>query len=153
MDENWHIRPAESRDLDLIMAVESACYEHPWSRELFRQEFDNPQASVELLWAGEALAGFLVSWYLLGELHILNMATAPAYRRRQVARYLLENAFARCRKKGLERALLEVRTGNGAAIALYRLLGFEPGAIRKRYYADGEDALLMACEFSDATAG
>lgn len=153
MDQDWHIRPARACDLDPMLTVESACYDHPWSRQLFQQEFDNPLASVELLWVGDELAGYLVSWYLVGELHILNVATAPAFRRRQVARRLLENAFDRCREEGLERALLEVRSGNVGAIALYRSLGFEPGAIRKRYYADGEDALLMAREFSDATAG
>ncbi len=38
---------------------------------------------------------------------------------------------------------LEVRVGNAAAIALYRAFAFEQVTIRKRYYPDGEDALVM----------
>lgn len=40
-------------------------------------------------------------------------------------------------------ATLEVRAGNAAAVALYRRLGFEEVGRRRRYYADGSDALLM----------
>ena len=48
-----------------------------------------------------------------------------------------------CRSGGS--ALLEVRASNAAAIAMYqRHLGFATVGRRRGYYADGEDALLMA---------
>lgn len=134
-------------DLEEVLAVERLCHSHPWSAELFRQELDNPHATVELLWQGEALAGFLCSWLLCGELHIQNVATAPAFRRRGVAAALLRHAFARARRQGCERALLEVRVGNAGAIALYRAFGFRELARRPRYYPDGEDALVMEYDF------
>lgn len=40
-------------------------------------------------------------------------------------------------------ATLEVRTSNEAAQALYRQLGFEPVGLRRRYYKNGEDAVIM----------
>lgn len=40
-------------------------------------------------------------------------------------------------------AMLEVRVSNGAAIALYDQLGFKQVGRRKKYYPDGEDAILM----------
>lgn len=40
---------------------------------------------------------------------------------------------------------MEVRAGNAAAIAMYQQhLGFATVGRRRAYYADGEDALLMA---------
>jgi [ribosomal protein S18]-alanine N-acetyltransferase len=46
--------------------------------------------------------------------------------------------------RGLERATLEVRLSNEAAIGLYHQFGFEDVGLRRRYYADtGEDALIM----------
>ena len=50
------------------------------------------------------------------------------------------------RAAGMERAVLEVRRYNQPAIALYRTLGFREKGLRHRYYADGEDALLMELE-------
>ena len=40
-------------------------------------------------------------------------------------------------------ARLEVREGNFAARGLYESLGFVPEFIRKGYYSDGENAVLM----------
>ena len=45
---------------------------------------------------------------------------------------------------GTKRLSLEVRVSNHVAQSLYQKLGFEPGGIRKNYYADNqEDALVM----------
>jgi ribosomal-protein-alanine N-acetyltransferase len=130
-------------DLEEVVAVENLCYSHPWSAELFRRELDNPLSTVDLLWVDGKLAGYLCSWLVCGELHILNVATAPAFRRRGVAAALLRHLFARSRGQGLERAFLEVRASNAGAIALYRAFGFHPVSRRQRYYPDGEDALIM----------
>lgn len=144
MSEAWRITSLELADLDRVLAVERACYPNPWSRDLFLREYDNPRSSVDLLLEGEELAGYLVSWYLHKELQIMNVATAPTFRRRGVGLALLRQAMERARKRGLERTVLEVRTGNAGAIALYESLGFRRDAVRRRYYVDGEDALLMS---------
>ncbi len=48
-----------------------------------------------------------------------------------------------CRDGGAEAVLLEVRASNAAALRLYESLGFQRVGLRRRYYADGEDAVLM----------
>lgn len=47
------------------------------------------------------------------------------------------------RSPAAELVLLEVRASNSPALALYTSLGFERVGLRKRYYSDGEDAVLM----------
>ena len=44
-------------------------------------------------------------------------------------------------------ALLEVRASNQPAMRLYASLGFEHVGLRKKYYQDGEDAVLMTLLF------
>ncbi len=83
-------------------------------------------------------------WRVADEVEVLFVATAPAWRRQGVARALLVHALQAARDEGAARALLEVRRSNAPAIALYRALGFEVVGERRRYYDDGEDALLMA---------
>ncbi|NCP01821.1 MAG: ribosomal protein S18-alanine N-acetyltransferase [Deltaproteobacteria bacterium] len=143
--QNFLLRTAQKSDLPVLLELERTAYPHPWTEEHFIQEFDNPCAHLELLLFDVQLAGSLCFWILCDELHILNIATSPALRRQGVAAALLRHAFTLARRHGATRALLEVRCSNAAAIALYRRFGFMDDAIRRRYYPDGEDALLMSC--------
>ena len=141
----FEIRPATAADLPAILAVERSCYDQPWSDRQFRDELANRYGHIDLLLVDGELAGYHCWWLLYGELHVLNLATAPAFRRCGVAARLLQTALDAAARQGLERALLEVRAGNSAAISLYRRFGFRESGRRRRYYPDGEDALLMEC--------
>jgi len=88
--------------------------------------------------------GFLLAWEVVDELHVLDVATHPALRRRGIARALLRHAIAHAQRRRARIALLEVRRSNAPAIALYTHHGFEETSVRPGYYADGEDALEMA---------
>jgi [ribosomal protein S18]-alanine N-acetyltransferase len=84
-----------------------------------------------------------VWWDVAGEQSLLTIATAPDARRRGFAAALLEHMLTEGTARGSRSCFLEVRASNEAAIALYRRLGFEPHDVRRRYYADGEDAAVM----------
>jgi len=88
--------------------------------------------------------GFLLAWEVVDELHVLDVATHPAFRRRGIARALLRHAITHAQRRCARIALLEVRRSNAPAIALYSRHGFEETSVRRAYYADGEDALEMA---------
>ncbi|MCS7007541.1 MAG: GNAT family N-acetyltransferase, partial [Thermoleophilia bacterium] len=66
------------------------------------------------------------------------------YRRRGIARALLERLFEVTDDGSRRGHTLEVRVSNSAAIRLYERLGFERRGIRRGYYTDNrEDALIM----------
>lgn len=140
---SYSIRPMQKEDLDILACAERLCHAHPWSAELFLQELDNPLSTIDLLYMDGQLAGYLCSWLVCGELHIHNVATLPHFRRRGVAGRLMRHVMGRCTGLEPEKVFLEVRVGNGGAISLYRSLGFVDVVVRKNYYPDGEDALLM----------
>jgi ribosomal-protein-alanine N-acetyltransferase len=133
-------------DIDRILTIEQAVFRSPWSRAAFELEVSGDPASLS--WVAEeegAIVGYLVSWHVADELHIGNVAVAPAAQRRGVATGLLRNALSVAAARGIAYATLEVRVSNERAVRLYEWLGFRPVAIRKRYYTDdGEDALVMA---------
>jgi ribosomal-protein-alanine N-acetyltransferase len=87
--------------------------------------------------------GFIVTWLVADELHVLDVAADPAFRRRGVGRALMARAIAFARQHGVRLVLLEVRRNNVPAVRLYRLLGFTVARLRSGYYDDGEDALEM----------
>jgi ribosomal-protein-alanine N-acetyltransferase len=110
------------------------------------EELSRPWAR---LWAARAsegapLAGFLIAWHVADELHVLNIATLPAMRRRGIARALMDASLAYSSQHKIRIVLLEVRRSNRPAIKLYRGLDFTALGVRAGYYADnGEDAIEM----------
>lgn len=77
------------------------------------------------------------------EAEILNIETLPSHRRQGLAKRLLLEALDWAQTNQRSSIWLEVRTSNAAAIALYTQLDFQIISTRQRYYADGEDALVM----------
>ncbi|APR83409.1 Ribosomal-protein-S18p-alanine acetyltransferase [Minicystis rosea] len=105
----------------------------PWSR-LWAARFA----------AGTEPVGFLVAWHVADELHVLNIATRPALRRRGVARALMDEALTYAAAEKIRILILEVRRSNRPAIKLYRGLGFTALGVRPGYYSDNnEDAIEM----------
>ena len=78
-----------------------------------------------------------------GEAEILTIAVAPAARRQGLGAALLAAALQGAVLRGAAAMFLEVAAGNAAALALYRAAGFAEVGRRRRYYADGGDALVM----------
>ena len=138
------LRQAFPADLPLLSALELKSQRHPWSAELFRGEFENPHSRIDLLALEGEVLGYICYHSLADEVSIINLATLPVFRRRGVARRLLWSALHASGQEPVERAFLEVRAGNHAALALYESLGFRVVGRRKGYYRDGEDALVMA---------
>ena len=137
-------------DLEAAVAIESASFSHPWSERHFLDEIESPHGFPTVAIAPDgALAGYLCLKQVLDEAEILDVAVSASLRGRGIGRLLVENALAAGRERGATLVCLEVRRGNEAAIALYRRLGFREVGCRKRYYHDGEDALLMAYTYLD----
>lgn len=90
-----------------------------------------------------ALLGLGCYWAILDEAHITVLAIDPRYQRRGLGKWLLVNLLEDACRHALTRATLEVRLSNSRALALYESLGFETLGRRRRYYADGEDALIL----------
>jgi ribosomal-protein-alanine N-acetyltransferase len=90
---------------------------------------------------GNRIVGFLVARALAAdEREILNLAVAPDFRRRGVARRLFDRAFAGFRGA----VFLEVRESNGGAIEFYKSLGFKELSKRAGYYdTPPETAIVM----------
>lgn len=146
-DGAFRFRPMRPADLDRVMAINTASFQHPWSADLIRRELFHEWSTILLAVedgaAGEVL-GFIVFWVVHDEVHVLNVAVAAEHRRRGVARALMGEAALRGRSRGARLVTLEVRRSNAPALALYRALGYRDVAVRPRYYAEeGEDAIVM----------
>ncbi|MCK5184218.1 MAG: GNAT family N-acetyltransferase [Candidatus Heimdallarchaeota archaeon] len=75
--------------------------------------------------------------------HIISIAVLPSFRRLGVAIELMAAASEAMRLRDVKEVYLEVRESNQAAINLYKNLGYISHKLSKRYYSDGETALIM----------
>ncbi|MEK0184422.1 ribosomal protein S18-alanine N-acetyltransferase [Microcoleus anatoxicus] len=90
------------------------------------------------------LIGIGCLWAILEEAHIIMLAIHPQFQRQGLGQALLLALLKSACDRQLERATLEVRESNLAAVSLYKKFGFKEAGRRKRYYEDtGEDALVM----------
>lgn len=88
-------------------------------------------------------AGFVLARLAADEAEILTLAVAPGARRRGRGGALLAGAMAQAAARGAAVMILEVSEANAAARALYAGFGFAMAGRRRRYYADGTDALIL----------
>jgi ribosomal-protein-alanine N-acetyltransferase len=77
------------------------------------------------------------------EAEILTLATMEHARRQGIARRVLAAGLDWAEAAGAMRVFLEVSEGNAPARALYAAAGFTACGVRRRYYADGSDALVL----------
>jgi ribosomal-protein-alanine N-acetyltransferase len=142
------VRPLTPEDLDQVVAIERESFPHPWTVDHFRDELNSPHAfPLAAVGNDGSVAGFICPFLVLDEGHILDVAVGNTRRGEGIGGLLVETALRLLRERGALRVSLEVRTSNAPAISLYRRLGFEVSGLRKRYYENGEDALLMDITF------
>ncbi len=137
------IRRAHLNDLDKIAEIETAAFFHGWTRENLRKEFN---ASFSVMLVAEfdnEIVGYISAWKITGEIQINRLAVIDAYRKRGIARRLIETLIAHCCMRPPYKILLEVREKNNAARALYKSLGFSENGLRKNYYQDDNAILLV----------
>lgn len=147
-------------DEPALQAIEVACFgssavrlseelRRPWVR-VWAARPSNPASAAAP--QGSAPAAYLLAWHVADELHVLSVATLPAFRRRGAGRALIEAALGYAATNAIRLVLLEVRRSNQDAISVYRSAGFAATGIRRGYYADtGEDAIEMVVTFDPAT--
>ena len=142
MDTPYSIRELRTSDIPSILEIETLCFSHPWSIESFRGVIDSRIIRNAGILTGSELAGYIITMYGAGELHILNIAVKPDSQRRGLAGMLLDYIMDYY-SNDLNAVLLEVRKSNFKATKFYLKRGFLEAGIRKNYYPDGEDAILM----------
>jgi len=138
------VRTMSADDLDQVLAIEESSFPRPWTREHFRHELD-AQHGIPLVAVATdgTVAGYLCVTLLMDEAEILDIAVRDDLRGRGVGRLLLDHIVELCRHKHTNYIHLEVRRSNLAAIGLYERFGFLRTGERRRYYENGEDAILM----------
>lgn len=133
-------------DLDGIIEVENMSYTNPWTDSMLKSSLIDPKSLnfVTVDQPGNKIVGFILNLLIVDELHVLNIAVIPAYRRSGIGNSLMETSIKTAEQLGVNTFFLEVRRSNISALTLYIKHGFSVIGVRRGYYSDNrEDALVM----------
>jgi ribosomal-protein-alanine N-acetyltransferase len=92
-----------------------------------------------------SLGGMILVRVAADEAEILTLAVHPGQRRQGIGSALLDAAKARAAALGAVAVFLEVAVTNDTARSLYAAHGFIEAGLRRRYYWEGTDALVLRC--------
>ena len=81
--------------------------------------------------------------------HVVSVAVIDEHRGKGIGSELVNESLKGVKMRQCGEMYLEVRCSNTDAVKLYEKLGFSINQRLKTYYRDGEDAYLMAINFSD----
>ncbi len=144
---SYEIESIGHEDLDEIVAIENVSYPSPWPKQIFEREIEAQNSYKRIIRFSGSVVAYIVTWTVHDEVHILNIAVHPDFRKIGLGEMLLRDCLGFSSDRGLKLAVLEVRTSNNSAIKLYEKIGFRTLRVRKKYYSDtGEDAYVMLYE-------
>ena len=138
----------QTRHIRHIMPIEQSSYPRPWTARIFEEEIalmkrNNRQYLVAHV--GGELVGYAGLLFSDEDAHVTNIAVSPAWQGRGVATELLLELAWYAREHKFNALTLEVRHTNTAAQKLYQRFGFVPAGVRKKYYENTDDAIVMWC--------
>ncbi|MBD2260763.1 ribosomal protein S18-alanine N-acetyltransferase [Pseudanabaena sp. FACHB-2040] len=140
-------------DLPAIVSLDQRCLGGLWSENGYRREMDSPNSLFRVLSTVDpapspgpstpSIIGIGCLWAILDEAHITILGIDPLYQGQGLGQWLLLHLLQAAHHQQLQHATLEVRASNTPAQKLYQKFGFQQVGCRRRYYSDGEDALLL----------
>jgi ribosomal-protein-alanine N-acetyltransferase len=136
---------ARPEDLDAIMALEAAGFDHAgWSRDSWSGELTEPDRQVLAYRDADHRIVAVATLHIVEDFaDLLRVVVAPERRGQGIARKLLIASILMAQAAGAVRILLEVEVDNAPALAVYARLGFGPIDRRRDYYGPGLHALVM----------
>jgi len=154
------LAPMRQRDLkDGVLATEAHAYPTPWSPNVFHSEIDQMRSGsrhyitarrvpLDAPLRGRSrgsVVGHAGLWFSLDEAHVTNVAVRPEARRSGVATAMMLALAGEAIRRECVAWTLEVRVSSTGAQELYRRFGFVPAGVRKKYYDNVDDAIVMWC--------
>jgi len=116
-------------------------FKFPWSDENINKI--SPFSYKKVYLFQNRVIGFLDSKVILDEAEILMIAVEKSMQSKGVGRFILNEFIKDMKKSCVKEIFLEVAEDNTKAINFYKSLGFKEFDIRKKYYKDDKNAILM----------
>lgn len=138
-------------DLELIKNALVSDFDNFWNYNTFKNELLNPYSKYIVAKKNNEIVGFGGIWKSVDDVHITNIVTAKNFRKQNIGSILLLNLIEMAKsEKNITAITLEVNSKNIPAQKLYEKFGFKIVGLRKKYYNNTDDAIIMTKTLTDA---
>lgn len=147
------IRPIKTADLSQIAQIECESFSDPYPLHLFQYLAEITPNLFLVAVENEVVLGYIVaeirqdSELKIGQL--LSLAVRRVERRKGVGHQLFLALLEVLKEQSCKEVILEVRVSNYSAKIFYERHGFRKLKRSRKYYKDGEDALIMGLKMED----
>ncbi|MGC8733736.1 MAG: ribosomal protein S18-alanine N-acetyltransferase [bacterium] len=133
------------QDLEFIYLIDSQNFSgfNRWDKEDFLYYITNKNYLFSVLKKDELVIGFCLSFISGFDSELYKIAVYKDYQNLGFGKLLLTLHLSYLVLFGVEQNYLEVNVNNYKAINLYKKLGYKQVNIRKNYYYNKENALVM----------
>ena len=136
------ILPLEVKNVDDVISIQNNLNIHILSKENILNDLNNSNFKCLMAIYKEEIVGYISFSYIF-DIEIESVIVKSSYQRQGIGTLLLKYVFNFSKENKINNVFLEVRKSNLAAISLYKKMGFKIISIRKKYYENTEDALIL----------
>lgn len=142
-----NVRKMEFRDIKKVVELEEKYLLESLGEKLLASELSekNNGVSFYVIENDDVVIGYIGRYYFFQEAEVLNIVVDESYQHQGYGQKLFDKMVEDM--KDVKKITLEVRASNIKGINFYTKNGFKQVGVRKKYYKNGEDALLLLKEF------
>lgn len=133
-------------DLNIISPILQSDFDDFWNENILKSELENENSYYVVAKQNDKIVGFGGLWKSIDDIHITNIVTKKILRNKGIGKAILNELINQAENFGYNIITLEVNENNLPAISLYKKFGFKEVGIRKRYYNNTHNAIIMNLE-------
>ena len=139
----FKIRNIEKADIPILVVLEEELLKETVGEEMLASELHNRFAKFFVATFNNQVIGYLSCWMVEETVDIINVVIDKNYQHQGYGQALFSEMEKVAKDNNCTEIMLEVKENNFQAINFYQHQGYEQISIRKHYYQDQTNALIM----------
>lgn len=126
-----------------IRNIFNSDFDEYWNINILKEELESKNSRFIVAKCNNEVVGFAGFKILVDYADIMNIAVKKDFRNKGIGSLLLKSLIDLYSSLNLNSLNLEVNENNIYAIRLYKKFGFKEISVRKNYYPNNENAIIM----------
>lgn len=144
LEEKIKILPMTEADIEEISPNFQTEFDEFWNINNLKNDFQNPNSTYFVAKLDNEIVGFAGFLNICDEANIMNIVTKINKRHLGIGSKLLSQLIASAHEQNCKSITLEVNEHNTYAIHLYEKFNFKRIGLRKKYYNNKDNAIIMS---------
>ena len=130
-------------DFNTLSDILISDFDDFWNENILKSELQNPFSTYIMAKLENKIVGFAGMIDTIDQMEITNIVVKKDYRKNGIGNILLNKLISLAKENKKTEIILEVNENNISAIKLYEKNVFKKCGLRKRYYNNTDNAIIM----------